>query len=134
MGRTPLHLAIMKGNLETVKLLLNNDAKFDKIDQQGQTPLELAICSKNKSIKDLFKPYLLIDEHEFAAQNVGELQTNFKIMDFLQGVLDKYSFKDYAATLIGVCAAGYLYYQIIDSFAEVTNAGDNIPLADLDTN
>ncbi|WP_339046990.1 ankyrin repeat domain-containing protein [Candidatus Mesenet endosymbiont of Phosphuga atrata] len=42
-GKTPLHLAISNGNRKAVEFLVENGADFDKQDDKGITPFELAL-------------------------------------------------------------------------------------------
>ncbi|XGA07999.1 MAG: ankyrin repeat domain-containing protein [Wolbachia endosymbiont of Xenopsylla cheopis] len=42
-GKTPLHLAISNGNRKAVEFLIENGADFDKSDNKGITPFELAL-------------------------------------------------------------------------------------------
>jgi ankyrin repeat protein len=43
LGRSSLHLAAMSGNLGIVDLLLNNAISTNIADEDGNTPLHLAI-------------------------------------------------------------------------------------------
>ena len=43
LGRTPVHNAVISGNIETVKLLIDRGAKLDIADEDGVTPLQLAM-------------------------------------------------------------------------------------------
>ena len=47
MGWTPLHYAAQSNSIETTKLLVAYGAKINIQDQEGNTPLHLAIDSKN---------------------------------------------------------------------------------------
>lgn len=38
-GNTPLHIAALRGHLDVVKMLVENDARIDSRDHDGQTPL-----------------------------------------------------------------------------------------------
>ncbi len=42
-GNTPLHLAVMAGNMDMIQLLLNNDADVNAKTINGKTPLHLAV-------------------------------------------------------------------------------------------
>ena len=52
LGRTPLHKAILKSNLESVKALLNSGAKYEALYEEINkgTPLHLAAQQGNKGI------------------------------------------------------------------------------------
>jgi ankyrin repeat protein len=41
-GQTPLHIALDRGHLEVVKILLDKGASLDAVDNHGQTPLQIA--------------------------------------------------------------------------------------------
>jgi len=64
---TLLHCAICRGNKEIIKLLLDNDANVDVIDQAGKTPLHYAVIFKNKKIvKLLLDNYAKVDAKDQA--------------------------------------------------------------------
>lgn len=50
IGQTPLHLALIAGHEEIVKLLINWGAKLDIMDMLNQTPLKLAKKYKMKDV------------------------------------------------------------------------------------
>ncbi|KAL8192314.1 hypothetical protein R6Q57_027981 [Mikania cordata] len=52
-GQTALHIAVKKGHLEMVRLLLEGGANVNKPDIKGCTPISLAKQQGNKSIYDL---------------------------------------------------------------------------------
>lgn len=52
--RTPLHIAAQKGDLEIVKLLLDNGAKPNKKDKYGSTPFFLAAKKRRDNIVEEF--------------------------------------------------------------------------------
>ncbi|KAI7738556.1 hypothetical protein M8C21_015834 [Ambrosia artemisiifolia] len=52
-GQTALHVAVKKGHLEMVRLLLEGGANVNKPDVNGCTPISLAKEQGNKSIYDL---------------------------------------------------------------------------------
>nr|GFB23419.1 potassium channel KAT3-like [Tanacetum cinerariifolium] len=52
-GQTALHVAVQKGHLEMVRLLLEGGANVNKADVRGCTPKSLAKQQANKSIYDL---------------------------------------------------------------------------------
>lgn len=51
--QTFLHRAVELGNFDIVKLLINKGAKLNCVDQNGCTPLNLAIKSRNDNITNL---------------------------------------------------------------------------------
>ncbi|CAF1082984.1 unnamed protein product [Adineta ricciae] len=48
-ARTPLHLAVARGNLEVVKYLVHEGAKLDVMDQERRTPLIKAVLSNTSN-------------------------------------------------------------------------------------
>ena len=48
--QTPLHLAVIKGNLDIIKLLINHGADLMLVDEKNLTPLDYAIDEKNEKI------------------------------------------------------------------------------------
>lgn len=46
LGRTPLHLAAIKGDAELFKLLLESGSDYDAVDSTGKTPLYYTIKNK----------------------------------------------------------------------------------------
>ncbi|PIA25119.1 hypothetical protein AQUCO_12500026v1 [Aquilegia coerulea] len=56
-GQTALHVAVHKGNLQTIKTLLDQGANVNKADSRGWTPKNLAQLLEQKSIYDLLQTY-----------------------------------------------------------------------------
>ncbi|CAF3279715.1 unnamed protein product [Rotaria sp. Silwood2] len=50
-ARTPLHLAVVKGHIDIVRYLVDEDAKLDVADNEQRTPLIKAVLSGNQNIK-----------------------------------------------------------------------------------
>jgi len=47
--KTPLHLAVVKGHIEIVRYLVQEDAKLNVIDNEQRTPLIKAVLSGNQN-------------------------------------------------------------------------------------
>jgi ankyrin repeat protein len=45
-GRTPLHRAALSDHVLALELLLQNNASLEAVDNDGHTPLEVAITAK----------------------------------------------------------------------------------------
>ncbi|KAL3654755.1 RAC-alpha serine/threonine-protein kinase [Castilleja foliolosa] len=56
-GTTALHVAVRKGNLETIKFLLDRGANIDTPDDSDLTPRDLAEREGQENIKELFELY-----------------------------------------------------------------------------
>jgi len=56
-GRTPLHLAAIRGNKEVAEVLLNNGALVNARDRDGWTPLRWAMASRAREVTDLLRQY-----------------------------------------------------------------------------
>lgn len=54
---TPLHLAVKDNNYFVIKCLLDNKAKWDIKNYDGQTSFEMALHAGNENILNLFKNY-----------------------------------------------------------------------------
>lgn len=54
-GNTYLHHAIMNGNTNTVKILLQYGAKSNIPNREGKTAFDIAVEKSNKSILELFE-------------------------------------------------------------------------------
>ncbi|CAK4686414.1 hypothetical protein LEN26_005650 [Aphanomyces euteiches] len=55
MGRTALHVAVEKEQLNAVELLLSAGASVDIVDHQGRTPMSLAVDMNNANVLSLFR-------------------------------------------------------------------------------
>ena len=51
MNETALHVAVKRGHLESVRVLLDKQARLDVADNNGQTPLHAAVASNSASLK-----------------------------------------------------------------------------------
>jgi ankyrin repeat protein len=47
--QTPLHLAVVRGHLQIVKLLVHEGAKLDVVDNEKRTPLVKAVLSGSQN-------------------------------------------------------------------------------------
>jgi ankyrin repeat protein len=54
-GRTPLHLAFLRGNMEAVELLLRSGAEEGMVDMMDRTPVDYAPKNRRNSEKDVLK-------------------------------------------------------------------------------
>jgi len=54
-GFTPLYHAILEGQYDSVKILLDNEANVNLVSTTGNSPLDLALQSKNKKITKLLR-------------------------------------------------------------------------------
>jgi ankyrin repeat protein len=54
-GHIPLHEASANGNVELVKLLIDNGADVNARSDDGKTPLDFAVEYKRDEIVDLLK-------------------------------------------------------------------------------
>ena len=48
--QTPLHLAVINGNIDIVELLVENGADVELVDEKNQNALDYAIDEKNEKI------------------------------------------------------------------------------------
>lgn len=55
-GQTPLHLAVLKGYPDIVRMLVNGGANIDALNEQGKTPIDIALEKRFiRSSEILFK-------------------------------------------------------------------------------
>ncbi|KAL6755507.1 ankyrin repeat-containing domain protein, partial [Haematococcus lacustris] len=77
-GMTPLHVAVLSGNLPAVQLLVNEGAaKVDYKDTLGFTPYEEAVRLKNQPIADFLKAIT-----EKAVSDAADLVRNMDFLNF----------------------------------------------------
>ncbi|GFH16712.1 uncharacterized protein HaLaN_13189 [Haematococcus lacustris] len=77
-GMTPLHVAVLSGNLRAVQLLVNEGAaKVDYKDTLGFTPYEEAVRLKNQPIADFVKAIT-----EKAISDAADLARNMDFLNF----------------------------------------------------
>ena len=62
---TPLHFAIVSGNLENAKILLRNGANVNSKDANDNTPMHFAVSSNN------LRTVRLLDEYGASATSVN---------------------------------------------------------------
>ena len=48
--QTPLHIAVLKENLDIIKILLEEGADINQVDEKNLTPLDYARDEKNERI------------------------------------------------------------------------------------
>ena len=82
-GNTPLHIAVMLGNLESAKLLLESGCKVKIRNEQFWTPMHEAISLKNRDlVKCLYKKYIEEVKQEFE-NSVPVIKASLKeMLDF----------------------------------------------------
>ena len=56
-GRTPLHMAAMRGHREMAEVLLSNGALVNACDGDGWTPLRWAMASGVREVSELLREY-----------------------------------------------------------------------------
>ncbi|KAL6748583.1 ankyrin repeat-containing domain protein [Haematococcus lacustris] len=77
-GMTPLHVAVLSGNLRAVQLLVNEGAaKVDYKDTLGFTPYEEAVRLRNQPIADFLKAIT-----EKAISDAADLARNMDFLNF----------------------------------------------------
>lgn len=54
-GTSPLHSAVLNDNLDVLKLLINDDTNVDPLNENGNTPLSIAIRQKSAGIVQYLK-------------------------------------------------------------------------------
>lgn len=103
MGQTPLHIAVRRGDIDIVKLVVSRDANVNAPDTDGDPPLSLAIWKK---------------QHDIAAYLIDEGAN-----------LEVHGFKG-RTPLHWACEVGFGYRLLIDRGADVnaTDADGATPL------
>ena len=87
LGRTALHLYAVQGQEDVVLVLIEHDAHLDKKDQEGKTPLQLAIEAEAPEellmLLDYVELYIgLTGKHEILRTSVLSQQTD--LLSFLK--------------------------------------------------
>ena len=86
-GNTRLHIAVVSGNIEPVKFLLENGSNIEEKNLEGNTPLHIALESNNeKMIKFLIEIGSNIEEKNFEGNtplHIAVATQNEKLMKFL---------------------------------------------------
>ena len=77
-GNTPLHLAVMKGHADVVKILLDHESNIHAKNSQGQTPLTLASDHDFTDVIDLLVEKLCksVEDCDKFAQNAMNQSRN----------------------------------------------------------
>lgn len=90
MGNTPLHLAAMKGFGELTKLLIENGASVDEINNARKTPIQVAIGESKSMLEKLTQKWggftktdmaflndIFVDTVEGGSERIGLLDVSF---------------------------------------------------------
>jgi potassium channel len=110
-GRTTLHIAVVEGQLEVVRLLLEKGAKVDVLDRWGSSPLSEALSNNKLSIAELllFKGAKLQANSFCMVQEAAEAQSGkLSLLCQVAGVSPDSHDYDQRSTLHTFCAAGNL--------------------------
>ncbi|MCP3926279.1 MAG: hypothetical protein GY714_27250 [Desulfobacterales bacterium] len=66
-GNTQVHLAVLKGNVDYLKTLLNSGANINAVNKHGRTPLENAVFNnKTESVRVLLERGAIIKSSKFS--------------------------------------------------------------------
>ena len=69
-GNTLLHDAVRGGNIEAVKLLIENEADLNRLNNAGRAPMDLAVKVVDNALADLLR--------KNGAKTAGELKAEGK--------------------------------------------------------
>ncbi|MDB4785603.1 ankyrin repeat domain-containing protein, partial [Akkermansiaceae bacterium] len=69
-GNTLLHDAVEGGNIEAVKLLIENEADLNRLSNAGRAPMDLAVKLDDNALADLLR--------KNGAKTAGELKAEGK--------------------------------------------------------
>ena len=64
-GRTPLHIACLRGDLDLVRYLLQRGANINAIDSQGRVAMDLAV-----KVSCLIKHWALLYQHKHEVEKI----------------------------------------------------------------
>lgn len=83
-GLTALHVAVQKGSLVVVKMLLKHGADIEAADLEGNTPLASALLARNTLVADyLVNQQAKVDANELLDKTVRQGKADRDVIDFL---------------------------------------------------
>ncbi len=119
-GATPLLLACREGNLEIVKILIDNGANINVTDNEGWTPLMRAALAGKKDVVDLL---MTKDTQAAAINSIGESAifhaTSSDCNECLSSIFRKFNF-------IKFMDISLLKNQLTDSFTIAKNHDNQV--------
>ena len=119
-GATPLLLACREGNLEIVKILIDNGANINATDNEGWTPLMRAALAGKKDVVDLL---MTKDTQAAAVNSIGESAifhaTSSDCNECLSSMFRKFNF-------IKFMDVSLLKNQLTDSFTIAKNHDNQV--------
>ena len=83
-GLTALHVAVHKGSLVVVKMLLRHDADLEATDGEGNTPLAAALLARNTLVADyLVNQQAMVDANALLEKTIRQGKADRDVIDFL---------------------------------------------------